>query len=498
MKKILSVLFALLAAVMLCVPAFAANEDVKSISSVDIQAQLNKDGTVNVTEDWVVEYTTLPTGFSRSIDVYDGEKTNSLTLLEKYDEITDISVSANGTSLDSYVTAGLSSSGTSYDIVIGELPITSDTVTYTISYVITGAIKEVKSEGNFSFVFIGDSFVSTCNNATITVTMPETVGASSISVDEDDKYFSEKTDSTVVYSAGRVGTTLGVSVSIPSSIFDDDILASYSSSSQNFNTFKTGLLSALPWIIVVIAIALIILFVLFWDKIRRNKYEKEAKNDVRDEGEGEEHYLPEGVTACEGFKMITPYSRVKPKNTSRKVVYLFGMSILECVEKGYILNCDEGLMVMEAKEEYPAYIQSTLKFLRAFSAMELGNYIIDSRFAGKLQKECEINHDNIANYLTAFYHLIPDIDGKFFKDSGNVDKYEKVYKTKIVACTGKRKKNYNEYLSAVIDGERTDDPDIFAMMYVSSSGKFFNESGRDSMSAISDALGIIYKVYVKK
>ncbi|MCD7774927.1 MAG: DUF2207 domain-containing protein [Clostridiales bacterium] len=498
MKKIISVMITLVITAALCVTAFGANEDVKSITSVDISAQLNADGTVSVEESWVVEFNTLPTGFSRSIDIYDGGVTNSVSLMQKYDEIRDISVTVNNTVVDDYVTSGLSSSGTSYDIEIGDLGLASQTVTYNISYVIEGAVKEIGDEGNFSFVFIGDSFVSTCNNVTITVITPESVGMDNISVDEEDSHFEEKTDNSATFSASRVGKTFAVSVSVPSSVFDDDSLASYSAFTEKFNSFKSGFLAALPWIIAVIAAVLVVIFVLFWDKIRRYKYEKETKQELRDEGEGEVHLLPEGISACVGYKMIAPYSKAKPKNTSKKVPYLFGMAVLECVEKGRILNCDEGLMIMEPKEDDPAYIQSVLKFLRTFSAQELGNYIVDSRFAEKVQRECETNYDNIGNYLTAFYHLIPTINNKFFKNNENIEKYEKVYAVKIAASEGKRKKNYNEYLSAVIEGARTDDPDIFAMMLVSSSGKFFEESGRDKMSAISDALGMMYKVYAKK
>lgn len=496
MKRILFALMAsLLALTALFVPVSA--ESTETISSVDIDAVLNTDGTVSVTETWTVDYLGASDGFTRNLDLYTGSS-DGMTLLQKYDEIKDVSVAIDGkpapesaTEMNAYIFQK-SDDGSCYMIAVNS-PSAQVTKTYTIGYTITGALKKKSGDANFSFMFIGDTLPYTCNNVTITVTPPEGIEADKISVPENSR--GVVNEDNVVFAIKYVTKTFAAEMTMPDSVFEDGALVSYSAAKANLKAFGNSLLRVLPWILAVIAVIALAAFVLFGDRIRRAKLEKEAANLNADTLPDT---LPTEYSPCETYKILVPYSRIRPKATSKKIPYLFGLALLECIEKGYIVSDGVDFLVGTPTVEVPAYLHSVLNFVKTFCTQKNGQYVIDKDFGKRVQAECASHYDLITNYLISFYDLIPAADGKFFKNEQNRDFYEKAYRVKDKAAKSKSKTAYADMVRKVLGGAKTESPEIFAMMFSAlSADKFFAYGVEESVSAIAEAISGMYSVFVK-
>lgn len=495
MRMMKRFLFALMAALLtltaLCVPVSARASE--TISAVDIDAVVNTDGTVSVTEAWTVSYLTESGGLTRSFDIYTGAA-DGLTLLQQYDEIKDVSVAIDGkpapeseTEINSY-SFGKATDGSCYMLTINS-PSAQVTKTYTITYTITGAVKKKSGDANFSFMFIGKTLPYSCNNVTVTVTPPAGIDADKISVPETSK--GEVSENGAVFASKYVYDTLAVEVSMPDSPFERGALSSYSAAKANLKAFGRVLARVLPWIIAVIAVILLTIFALFGERIRRAKLEKKAMAS-------DAETLPTEYSPCETYKILVPYSRIHPKATSKKVPYLFALALLECIEKGYIVPDGEKLLVGTPTAEVPSYIHSVLNFVKTFCTKQNGRYVIDKDFGKRVQAECDSHYDLIANYLISFYELIPAAGGKFFRKEQNREFYKKACAVKNTAAKSKSKAAYTDLVRRVLAGEKTENPEIFAMMFSSlSADKFFACGAEKSVSAVAEALGGMYSVFIK-
>lgn len=501
MKKTASLVLTvlLLFSAAFCVPVSAASS--LSITKADIDAVINTDGTVSVTEVWTVEYPEDASGgFTRWIDIYDSAGLNEMSLLQKYDEVKDVSVKINGKAVsqssagDSF-TSEKSEDGRSFNIDINSL--SADSVKeYTIAYTLTGAVKKAGGKADFSFMVIGKAFQLTSNNVTVNVTVPSTVASSEISLPDDSK--GEITGNTVTFTSKRVYDTLAVEVMMPDSVFEDGALASYSASKARFDSLLNGLEAALPWIIAVLVIAAVIIFILSWDRIRRRSAERGVTKTLSKESLESATALPTEKSPCEIYKMLQPYSKARPKSTSKKVPLLFGLSVLECIEKGYIIVEGDDLIVGAPEEEIPAYTASTLNFLKEFCSKKDDRCVIDSSFAERVKAECSRDYDLISNYLATFYSLVPSVNGKFFKDEANRELYEKSYAVKLKIMKSKSKITYEDCVGSVLAGESAGSAEIFAFMYSSlSPSKLFKCSTDSAAAALSFAVGNMYSVFIK-
>ena len=498
MKKIFSLFSVLLitvCSVFCCAPVTVSALSSQSIPEVNINCVLNKDGTVRVTEDWTVEYIEASNTFERQIDIYGGTD-GQMTLIQKYDEIKDVSVKIDGVSVreapegvNTYVFQK-SADGKSYDIIIYS-PSAQTTKKYTISYTVTGAIKSKGSKAVFASLIIGETFKYTSNNVTVNVVVPEDIDSSDIISQGDIN------GNTVSFNSKRVYNVMWVEVSAPKKAFDDGALASYSSAAETFGRIKKALIKILPWLIAVIAAAAIVLFVLLPDKLLRRPLEKNAKKLASEDSSSSLTKLPEGITACHAYKMLTPYSRLNPKSTSKKVPMLFALAVLECIEKGYI-KPEDGAFIVGTPEDAPDYMNSVLNFIKSFCVKKNNRLIIDASFGERLRAECSAHYDMITNYLIAFYSLIPSAKGKFFRNDKNKELYENAYVLKLNILKNKEKKTYSDYLNGVLQGKKTSDAEIFAFMFTSlSADKLFKSGKGDCVSAISDAVCEMYNAFIK-
>lgn len=468
-----------------------------TIEKADFNAYLNADGTVNVTEKWTVSYINAGNYFYRNIDVYGNE--NSMTLLQKYDEIKDVNVKIDGNiapeaanDINTY-SFEKSSDGKSYEIKIN-CPSAQTTREYEISYTVTGALKKKSGNAVFSFVFIGDTFMSTSNNVTATVHFPD--GTEKITVAEESSGIVD--NNRVIFSSKFVNGIFAVEVSADKDVFDNGALVSYSAAKENMVKIKNVMISVLPWIVAVIFAALVIVLLLLSDRIKRFSLERNALKLLKNEENAVSLSLSKDVSACEAYKMLRPLSRAKPKSTSKKVPALFAMAVLECIEKGYIVPDDDILIVGTPKHDVPAYIMSVLNFLKTFSEKKNNRYVIDKNFAEKVNAECVARYDIVANYLATFYSLIPEVNSKFFRNKQNKETYENAYIVKVKATEIKHKPTFAQCLSDVISGKKTGESVIFSMLFTHmSADKLFDNNGRNGEAALCEAINAMYKVFVK-
>lgn len=492
MKRVFSCILACLLLTAFCIFNVAA-ASTEAVASVHFDAYINTDGTVDVTETWNVEYSGTGEGFTRWIDIYDSSNSNNLSDLQKFDEITNVAVKINGVQIsessngvDSFK-SGKSSDGKSFDIVINS-PSAVTTKEYTISYTVTGAVKKQGNDVRFAFVFIGNAFRYTCNNVTASVYAPQEVAGENIVVNgETEALISENA---VQFTAGRVYDTFGVDISVPDDAFDTQSLVSYSAFKNLLKSFGQALLQALYIIIAVAAAAAVVILALFYEKMKRFSIEKKARKNTDDAPDS----LPEGTTACKAYKMLVPYSRVNPKSTTGKVPHLFAMAVLECIEKGYIVQKESDLIIGTPNGDEDAYIMSALNFLKTFSEKKLNRYIISSDFGERVKAECMSNYDSISNYLGTFYTLVPDIDSKFFKDEANLRIYEQSYILKTSVRKEKQKYSFSRCIQSVLAGAKTSDKEIFALMFAGNT--VFDASGNDAAAALAQAVGAMYDVFV--
>lgn len=496
-KKFISVVcvFSLLFALMSLSVSAA---DSMLITGVQIDAVINTDGTVHVTEAWTVEPTADDKGFTRQIDLYDGSGLNEMTLLQKFDEVKDVAVKIDGVAAEespsgmNTYTAKRSADARSFDIDISSPTVNTEKV-YTIEYTLVGAVKQNGGKADFSYRVIGKTFQLTSNYVVADVVLPDGIDSADVSTDGD-----IKDANTVSFNSKRVYDVFQISMEMDDSVFDDGALASYSSFAESMKSFGSVVRSALPIILFVIFAVVIILTVLAKDRLSRNKIERGVAKILVKDSLSDIDSIPDDKTPCEAYKMLMPYSRTSPKSTSKSVPFLFALSVLECIENGYIVADGEELIVGTPKTEVPSYTASTLNYIKKFCTKKDDRYVIDSSFADKVTIECSTHYDVIANYFATFYHLIPSVDGKFFRNEQNREFYEKAYAVKLKCEKTKSKLTFEDCIGSVLAGEKASDAKIFAMMFSSlSGGKFFMAKTTSAAGYLAQALAAVYAVYVK-
>lgn len=496
MKKIIcffSILILLMSA--FSFSGYAAATEI--IDKADIEMIVNKDGTVNVTEKWTVTYVNASDVFYRNIDIY--SSSNGMSLLQKYDEITDVAVRIDGFAVPpesagiNAFTFGKSSDGLSYEIAVS-CPSAQITREYIISYTITGAVKKSGNNAVFAFMLLGDKFAYTSNNITANVIFPKEATDVSTTVEYDVIIDANW----VTFESKRVFDKFSIDVSSDITAFDKSALASYSALAENARVFAGSVTQILPAIIAVVGIVLVILLVLMPDKLVRKSSESNAKKLMKDDAVSSSVRLSDGITACQAYRMLVPVSRINPKASAKKVPVLFAMAVLECIEKGYIVPDKKDFIVGTPKDDAPAYILSVLNFLKTFCEKKGNSFVLDKHFSDKVKTECMTRYDVIASYLATFSNLIPETGLGFFRKEANKEIYENAYIVKMNSMKIKHKPTFGQNIENVLSGKKTGSAEVFAMLFVSSSpDKIFVSDGREGEKALCEALTAMYGVFVK-
>ena len=458
------------------------------IDSADITVSIAEDGSASVTEKWTVSYINSSDMFYRNFDVYSAS--GNMTLLEAYEDITDISVKIDGNSIikaeNGINTYSVSERNGTTEIAVN-CPSAQTVREYQIDYILTGAVKKTGGEVCFASMILGDTFIYTSNNVSVSVVFPE--GTKELRVPQNSQAVIEGNKATFI--SKRVFDTFSVEVYADAEMFEKDALVSYSGAKDSLHKAGNLIKEIIPWIVAVILAVLVIIFVLFPDRIRRISSEKRAKKLNYETAE-----LPSEFTPCAAYKMLCPASRRSPGVSSKKVPVLFGMAILECIEKGYIIPDGYKLIVGTPSEKTPEYISSVLNFLKIFSDKKGNKFVIDKSFAEKVSNECMIRYDVITNYLATFYTLIPSADSSFFRNEKNKQLYENAFLVKEYICKEKIKTDFAQALDNVLSGMSARDTQVFALLFGTVNSKTFAPDGYEGALALCEALREMYKVYI--
>ena len=502
------VLVAVLAiAVMLAAFSVSSSAAAHAVNSADITAKLNADGSVNVTEVWDVSYFSAEPGFERRIDA------EGLNALEKYTGLADFSVTIDGVPAaeggDGKGTFSVAyENGAPYYAVEINYPAESQKVEYTIGYKINGAVKSGKADGAtramFGFAFIGDS-MGTVNNVTVTVDLPSATSPEDIVIPtEAQSYLREVRTGEAVFSSvdpsgtGMVSGRFPAALYAPVSGFDEEALPRYSAAADKFVKIRNILLKAvLPAVCALAVIFAVIYLVLIMYKRKIRAIYRRTKREL-DVKTGEPAAIPATLTPVEAYRYMTPYPRSSPKKMTRKLPYLFGLAVLECIDAGYVTAGKGVLKIDSVPENAPEYQKSVIDFLLHFADKSTSEAVIDSVFLDAVKRECDLNYDLIVNYMTAFWKLTPGLPKGFLKDANNAAAFVDANKTRIFAERGSKLKSYSDAANAVLGGAGVRSAEVFSVMYnAAGASKFFAASGDDSVSALSNALGCISEVLIR-
>lgn len=489
MKKITCSLFLIIVLLLsvFAVGASAAASEI--IDGAEITVNINADGTAHVTEKWTVSYISTSDMFYRNFDVYSAS--GSMTLLEDYEEIKDISVKIDGADIikaDKGInTYSVSENAETIEIAVN-CPSAQTTREYQIDYTLTGAVKKVGGDACFSSLILGDTFVYTSNNVSVSVVFPE--GTKDVQVPDTSDAVTENNKAT--FMSKRVFDTFSVEVAADDEMFEDGALVSYSQAKDGLHKVGNFFKGIIPFVIAVIGAVLVVIFVLSGNRLIRIPLEKRAKKLKSDTVS-----LPADITPCAAYKMLCPASRIRPKASAKKVPLLFGMAILECIEKGYIIPDGNDLIVGTPAEKTPEYIASVLNFLKIFSDKKGNKFVIDKSFAQKVSNECMTRYDVITNYLATFYTLIPSADYSFFRNEKNKEIYENAFLVKESILKEKHKTDFARCLGMVLSGTGAGDNAVFGILFGSVNEKTFSQGGRTGEQALCEALDAMYKVYTK-
>lgn len=474
---VIFMLVAVLAFSLTGIQAFAASSEI--IDSAVIDAVVNADGTVNVTETWTVSYISSSDYFYRNIDIYSAD--GAAALIEKYDDIADVAVKIDGRvaekdSLINTFTFGKAENGRSYVIAVN-CPSAQVTREYEISYTLIGAVKKQGGDAVFAHMFFGKEFIYTSNNASVTVTFPDGTAETFVST--------------------RVYDTFSVEARADKELFENGALVKYSAAAEALRNAASLVIKALPAAFAVIIAVTAGVLVLFGQRLVRLPREKAVKRFKKNSAADTVYAMPEGITACEVYKMMYPVSAVKPGSSAKKVPVLFAAAILECAEKGYIIEEDGRLVVGTPSEAAPAYIMSVLNFLKVLAEKENDRYVLDARFAEKVNAECAARYDVMTNYLASFYSLIGGAGASFFRKEKNKELYENAYAFRLSVAEMKHKPAFAQCMENVLAGGKVTDAQNFAMLFASSPDKLFSKGGNEGTKALCEALYAMSRVYTK-
>lgn len=492
MKKSICSLFLFIILVFSVTGFNAAAAATEIIDGAEITVDINTDGTASVSEVWTVSYLGSSDVFYRNFDVYSAS--GSMSLLENYEEIKDISVKIDGASVieaeKGVNTYSVSEKAETLEIAVN-CPSSQTTREYTIEYTLTGSLKKVGKQACFSSMLLGDSFVYTSNNVSVNVIFPE--GTKGVRVPDGAE--AAVNGNTASFISKRVFDVFSVEVYADDSVFEEGALVRYSQAKDGLHKAGNLLVSVIPWILAVIGAFLVVILVLLPERLMRIPCERRAGKMMKADGANTQ--LPAIITPCTAYKMLCPASRIRPKSSAKKVPVLFGMAILECIENGYIIPDGNDLIVGTPTEKIPEYISSVLNFLKTFSDKKGNKFVIDKSFAEKVSNECTTRYDVITNYLATFYSLIPSAGAKFFRDENNKELYENEFIAKETATHEKHKTDFARALGMVLSGTGVRENSVFSLLFASVSEKTFASGGRTGEQALCEALQSMYKVYTK-
>lgn len=294
-----------------------------SVDKVDYIAELRSDGSALITEEWTVTFSGESDGFTREIIVPEDN-------FEVFSDMRDISVAVDGSGC-SEVSSTSAVSGTyalekaenSY-IINWFIPSENETRTFTLRYVLTGAVKLYNERAYFFCTAANESDNLLCRNVTLTVKAPENCFAEDFVIVESDSLAGRKADGEVVFAAVNAAGLIRTGVSMPVQLFDTSSLVVI----LDDNTAEITVLVILL-VLLLVCVGFGIYFAVNYKKLFRKHWEKKCRKKVQ-----EEYSYRSQQRLLEKFSPARIISIVSEKTASE--ADMFVVTFLDLLNRGYI------------------------------------------------------------------------------------------------------------------------------------------------------------------
>ncbi len=336
MKKLMvGLIFVLLSVFLMPTTAFAASD--YSVDKVSFTAELRKDGSALITEEWTVTFHDESEGFRREIMIPQDD-------FEFFKDIRDVSVSVDGNGCsevmaDSVVNGTYSLEKTEDRYAIRWFMLSkNETRTFSLRYLQTGAVKLYNDRAYFYCTVANEESNLLCRNVTVTVKTPSECYAEDFSIVESGSLAGKKSDNQVVFFATNAMGLIRTGLSVPSSLFDSSSLAVI------VDDNRAEIVAVVITCVVCAAVAAFgVFYILNYRKLFRNYWEKKCRKKAHSESSYEAQY---GI-----LSKLSP-ARIINIVSGRTVsgADIFILTFLDLMERGYIKASAEGFDVSEKSD----------------------------------------------------------------------------------------------------------------------------------------------------
>lgn len=329
---------ALLSALILPAAAAGAPESGCTVDAASFVSDLRYDGSAVVTEEWTVTFSESGAdGFTREIAVSNDN-------FKHIGGISDLSVSVDGAacseeSSDSLRRGTYSFSRTSGGYrIFWYAPSSSETRTFSLRYVVNGAVKLYNGSAYYYFSVVNDSGSMLCKNVTAQINAPSDCFAEDFEILDSGSLAGEKSDGHIVFSCVNSAGALGAGVKMPMSLFDENALTLIV---DDNTAAEVG--GASGGAVFIIILAVVIYREVNRKKLFRKRWEKKCRRRPCDE--------PSAEIQSEALKALSPARilfAVSGKTVSE--ADYFTVTVLDLVNRGYITAGSDGFTASDKSD----------------------------------------------------------------------------------------------------------------------------------------------------
>lgn len=336
MKKISACLILLLLSVFLMpTTAFAASD--YSVDKVDFTAELRKDGSALITEEWTVTFNKESDGFVREIMIPQDN-------FEFFSDIRDVTAAVDGNGCsqvtDSSVINGTYSLEKTEDRYIIRWFVLSEneTRTFSVRYIQTETVKLYNDSAYFYCTVANKESNLLCRNVTVTVKTPSECYAEDFSIVESGSLAGKKSDNQVVFFATNAAGLIKTGLAMPPSLFDTGALAVI------IDDNRAEIAAVVIICVCCAALAAFgVFYILNYRKLFRKRMEKQRRKKAHSESSYEAQYsITEKISPARIINIVSEQTVCGAD--------MFILTFLDLMERGYINAKSDGFDVSEESD----------------------------------------------------------------------------------------------------------------------------------------------------
>ncbi len=327
MKKLLiSLIIGLLSVIMLPTTALAAYD--YTVDKLDCTAELLKDGSAVITQEWTVTFRGKADGFTRQIVIPDDN-------FETFTSLDDVTVSVDGTvcgAADESKHDNTFSFAKKDDVYTVDWCTESEgeTKVFALRYVLKGAVKLYDDKAYFYVGIVSSEENLVCRNVTVNVKTYGTCYAENFEILHSGSLAGKKTENNVQFIADNTAGEIKIGLSMPQTTFDAHLLPVILRDNTGVNIILC---------IVAVLLCVVVAYVIYYGFNRKTiiikKWEKRCRKRVLDEASYKKQFaILKKIGAAEILGAVTQ------KTVSE--ADLFIVNLLELVKRGYIRVSPDG------------------------------------------------------------------------------------------------------------------------------------------------------------